>query len=168
MRIVSQVLAAMVLTMLTFQNAIGQEENESQDVIQNKLEALETMPVYPGCEEKEYTDKASCTERRMMNFIMSHVIYPEEAIDKNIQGKVFVSFTINKEGFVEQVEIQRGVSESLNNAALTAVGLMPQMKPATKKGKAVDIKYTVPVTFKLTESSTEGNKKKRNKKKRSK
>ena len=98
---------------------------------------VEKMPVFPGGEEA------------LKVFIANNLVYPEEAKKKAIQGKVFVSFVVSKEGKVKDIKIARGVDPSLDEAAKKVVEKMPDWTPGYEKGQAVDVSYTIPIAFKL-------------------
>lgn len=98
---------------------------------------VEKMPVFPGGEEA------------LKVFIANNLVYPEEAKKKAIQGKVFVSFVVSKEGKVKDIKIARGVDPSLDEAAKKVVEKMPDWIPGYEKGQAVDVSYTIPIAFKL-------------------
>jgi TonB family protein len=84
------------------------------------------------------------------NFMMNEIVYPPDAKKEGIQGKVFVSFTVNKKGAVTDAKIVRGVHELLDNEALRVVENMPEWTPGQHKGKIVNVRYTVPVNFALS------------------
>jgi len=99
---------------------------------------LDKMPTFPGGESalKKYIDKS--------------IDYPEFAAENGIQGIVYISFIIDKNGKVTAPEINRGVVPSLDKEALRVINTLPRFKPGEKDGKKVDVNYTVPVVFKLT------------------
>jgi len=84
-------------------------------------------------------------------WLMQHVIYPEEAQENNIQAKIVVSFTINKDGTLSDIEIENPRKEysELENEVIRVVKKSPKWTPAKHKGEFVNIKYTMPVIFKL-------------------
>jgi TonB family protein len=73
-------------------------------------------------------------------------VYPPEAISQNIQGKVFVKVTIDTKGRVLKAEIANGINQSLNKAALEAVGRM-EFTPAIVKGRSTKISTAIPISF---------------------
>ena len=85
----------------------------------------------------------------LKNFINQHIVYPEDALKKKEQGKVFVAFLVKKDGSIEQIQIERGVSESLNAEAVRLIGLMPKWIPAEMDGKPVDSRCRMPFSFTL-------------------
>ena len=68
---------------------------------------------------------------------------------KNIQGKVYVSFVVDTDGSITNVNIVRGVNELLDTEALRIVSSFPKYKPASNKGKPVKMMLTIPIDFRL-------------------
>jgi protein TonB len=66
-----------------------------------------------------------------------------------IQGKVYVSFFIEKDGTISDVNVIRGVHKSLDKEAIRVVKSIPKLKPGLQKGKKVKVKYTLPINFRL-------------------
>lgn len=99
---------------------------------------VENMPEFPG------------GELALRKYIAENVKYPEDAKEKGIQGRAYVSFVIDKEGNVANVKLARGTGfESIDNEALRVVSLLPKWKPGMQGGKAVNVSYTIPIIFKL-------------------
>jgi TonB family protein len=98
---------------------------------------VEEMPEYPG------------GEMALRQFIANSVKYPTDAQAKGIQGKVYVSFVVSKDGGVADAKIARGVNPSLDAEALRVVNALPKWMPGKQKGKAVNVSYTVPINFAL-------------------
>lgn len=82
-------------------------------------------------------------------WVSEQVKYPQDAIDADIQGKVVLQFTVNKEGQVEDVKVLHGVSESLDAEAVRVVSSSPKWEPGSQNGTPVNVKYTFPVLFRL-------------------
>ena len=82
-------------------------------------------------------------------YLSENIKYPKKAIKKNITGKVFVQFVIDKTGKVIDVTVPRGVDKSLDKEAIRVVKAMPNWKPGMKNGEPVKVKYTIPINFKL-------------------
>lgn len=78
--------------------------------------------------------------------------YPQEAKDKNIQGRVTVSFTVNSKGKVCDVEVVKGVDPLLDNEAIRVVEMSPEWAPGMVDGKAVPVRYTFPIIFMLRDT----------------
>ena len=100
-------------------------------------EVVEQMPEYPG------------GIAASMEYIQKNMRYPEAAEKNGTQGRVTVQFIIDKEGNVTNPKVLRSVDKDLDAEAIRLVGAMPKWKPGMQKGKAVAVKYTLPVVFKL-------------------
>ena len=103
---------------------------------------VENMPEFPGGEDS------------LRVYISKHIKYPELAVKEGIQGKVYISFTVTSEGGVSQVEVARGASPLLDKEAIRVIKSLPEWKPGTQRGKAVNVRYTVPVNFLLGEGQS--------------
>lgn len=104
-------------------------------------EVVEKMPAFPG------------GMAELMKYLRSNVRYPVEAHKAGIQGRVVVSFIVNKDGTVKDAKIVRSVDKSIDAEALRVISAMPKWQPGYQDGKAVSVRYTVPVTFRLTGES---------------
>ena len=109
------------------------EETAYEDV----FTIVETMPVFPG------------GDLELRNHIAKSVKYPVIAQEKGIQGKVFVSFVIEKDGTVGRARVVRGVDSSLDMEALRVLKLLPKWKPGLQGGQKVAVSYTMPINFVL-------------------
>ena len=104
---------------------------------------VEEMPEFPGGAEA------------MMKSIAGNIKYPEAAIDKNIEGRVFVSFVIEKDGSVSNVKVLRGIGGGCDEEAARVISSMPKWKPGKQKGKPVRVSYQIPIMFKLGQTNDE-------------
>ena len=100
-------------------------------------QTVEEMPEFPGGAEA------------MMKSIAGNIKYPEAAIDKNIEGRVFVSFVIEKDGSVSNVKVLRGIGGGCDEEAVRVIKGMPKWKPGIQEGKPVRVSYMMPINFKL-------------------
>jgi TonB family protein len=98
---------------------------------------VEEMPEYPG------------GEMALRQYMATAVKYPDDAVKKGIQGKVYVTFVVSKDGTIADAKIARGVDPSLDAEALRVVNNLPKWKPGKQKGQSVNVSYTVPINFKL-------------------
>ncbi|HBX52186.1 MAG: hypothetical protein A2275_00960 [Bacteroidetes bacterium RIFOXYA12_FULL_35_11] len=101
------------------------------------LTYAEEMPAFPGSDDA------------LMQFIGNNIIYPQEAKEMNIQGKVYIYFVVNKKGKVEDVRLERGVDPLLDNEALRVIKLLPDFAPGKMGGHPVKISLIVPIKFTL-------------------
>lgn len=81
-------------------------------------------------------------------YIKKNLHYPNTAKEDNLQGNVYVKFIINKEGKVQDVEIDSGIREDLDNATLEVIKNMPKWKPGEQDGEKVNVIYRLPIAFK--------------------
>lgn len=88
-------------------------------------------------------------EKNLLIYITENMNYPEEAKNKGLEGKVYISFVVSKTGDVEDVEIAKSVDPLLDNEAVRIVQNMPKWKPGTTRGKPVDCPLTIPIEFSL-------------------
>ena len=98
---------------------------------------VENMPQYPGGE----------IERGKL--FAASIIYPAAARQNGIQGAVFVSFIVEKDGSVSNVKVLRGIGDGCDEEALRVVKLMPKWIPGTQAGKAVRVLFNMPIYYKL-------------------
>ena len=97
-----------------------------------------TMPEYPG------------GVKALMAYFVQNIKYPEQARHDSIQGRVFVTFVIEKDGRVTHVKVLRGIGGGCDEEAMRVVRAMPAWKPGlNKKGEAVRVRYNIPVKYTL-------------------
>ena len=85
----------------------------------------------------------------MMKFLAQNVKYPEVCRVNGIQGRVYVSFIIDEKGNVTDVELKKGKNKHLDKEAIRVIKSMPQWTSGKQRGKAVKVKYVIPVSYKL-------------------
>lgn len=85
----------------------------------------------------------------LFTYISNTLVYPKEALRKDIEGKVYVSFVIDRDGSVTNVKIAKGVNELLDTEAIRIVNNMPKWKPGRFEGNLVRFEFTLPINFKL-------------------
>ena len=91
----------------------------------------------------------------LMKYLSANIRYPEAAHKAGTQGRVTVQFVVGKDGSIGNVGILRGVDPNLDAEAIRVISSMPKWKPGTQKGEPVNVKYTVPVMFRLTPKPVE-------------
>ena len=85
----------------------------------------------------------------LMKYLGANIKYPEEAKKNKIEGRVIIQFVVAKDGSIKDATILRSVSPELDAEALRVINAMPNWKPGIQKGEPVNVKFTIPVTFKL-------------------
>ena len=112
---------------------VEEEPVEEEQIFQ----VVEEMPEFPG-------GMAEC-----LKFLAKNIKYPTIAQENGVQGRVIVQFVVNSDGTIVDPVVMRSVDPYLDKEALRVIKMMPKWKPGKQRGKAVRVKYTVPVTFKL-------------------
>ena len=125
------------LKILTTENNPVQIMEKDPDTV---YQIVEKMPQYRGGEEA------------MMKYVADNIKYPQEAKDKNISGRVFVSFVIEKDGSVNEVKVVRGIGGGCDEEAARVIKGMPKWEPGMQKGKPVRVNYMMPINFKLSDT----------------
>lgn len=125
-------IAACMMTLGT-QAQVKNQPNISQEV----YDVVEEMPVFPG------------GIQGMIKFLSENISYPKEAQKKKISGRVLVSFVVEKNGSVSEVQTERSLYPSLDEEAVRVVKSMPNWIPGKQGDQVVRVKYTLPVTFSL-------------------
>ncbi len=85
----------------------------------------------------------------MISSIKRSIEYPKTAKDDSIQGKVYVSFVVLKDGSIGQVELMRGVRYDLDNVSVDAIMNMPVWEPGKLRGENVNVRFIIPIKFSL-------------------
>jgi TonB family protein len=87
--------------------------------------------------------------RKLLADLSKNLVYPKEARKLGIEGIVHVQFIIHKDGTVSDIEVVKGVSDHLDNGAVSTLKALGPWIPGKQRGKAVNVKYVLPITFKL-------------------
>ena len=123
---------------LTKAEAKASDATAPADTTKNVVyDVTETMPQFPG------------GQGVMMKYLAANIKYPASAVKAKKQGRVIVSFVIQKDGSVTNARIVRSVDPELDAEALRIVKAMPNWTPGTQDGKPVNVRYTIPVVFSL-------------------
>ena len=85
----------------------------------------------------------------LINFLNANIVYPSQAAQDKVEGKVIVQFTVKKTGKIDDVKVLRSVRKDLDDEAVRVVKMMPDFIPAKQDGEVTDMPYTIPVSFKL-------------------
>ena len=111
-----------------------EEEPEEQTI----FEVVEQMPEFPNG-----------GMAGLMQYLSKNIKYPTIAQENGTQGRVTVQFVVNRDGSIVDAKVLRGVDPYLDKEAIRVISSMPKWKPGMQRGKAVRVKYTVPVMFRL-------------------
>ncbi len=114
--------------------AVEEEEEAAEEEI---FTIVETNPSFPGGDAKMYA------------YLGKNMNYPNIAQDNNIQGRVYVSFVVEKNGKITDVRVLRGIGGGCDEEAIRVVKSMPTWSPGKQRGKAVRVRFNLPIVFKL-------------------
>ena len=107
------------------------------EVATKVFDVVEEMPSFPG------------GNGALMSYLNSNVKYPVVAQENGVQGRVIISFVVERDGSISDVKVARSVDPSLDREAQRVVKSMPRWTPGKQNGQTVRVKYTVPVVFRL-------------------
>ena len=108
-----------------------------EEVDDTPFMVVEDMPEFPG------------GTAALLEYLKKNIKYPAVCREAGIQGRVLVSFIVNKDGSIVDAEVVKPINPSLDKEALRVISGMPKWKPGSQRGKPVRVKYTVPVNFRL-------------------
>ncbi len=110
----------------------------------------ERMPIYGSCDmDSEENLRRDCTNQNLINHIYENVKYPPIARGNGIEGTVVVSFIVNKEGYVEDVEILRNIGSGCGKEVKRVINKLGRFLPGKQNGRPVSVIYRMPVKFNL-------------------
>lgn len=139
--------------------AVEQAKQNAEEKVKSKAQAdttkkkktwdciPETMPYFPGGREL------------LLKYLAANIKYPASAVKAKKQGRVIVTFIVQKDGSITHAKIARSINPELDAEALRVVKGMPKWTPGTQLGKPVSVKYVLPVKFSLQKDATPGKKK---------
>ena len=109
---------------------------------------IEDVPLFPGCERVKKSERRKCFQEKMHKHVLKNFRYPEIAQEMGIQGRVFVTFIIDKDGSITGIRA-RGPDKNLEKEALRIIGKLPNMTPGKQRGRAVRVPFSYPINFRL-------------------
>ena len=113
------------------------KEEPKQEVAQKVFDVVEQMPMFPG------------GPAALKEYLAKNVKYPIPAQENGIYGRVVISFVVETDGSITQVQVAKPVDPLLDKEAARVVSSMPKWVPGQQNGQKVRVKYNVPVNFKL-------------------
>ncbi len=117
-----------------------------------KFNKVQTIPQFKNCANASDFEKLNCFNEKMIGHIQKNFNYPEAAAKKNIEGKVWVTFVINKKGQIRNIQMRGPKNgELLELEAKKMVAKLPDFIPGKHEGKAANVRYTIPINFRLND-----------------
>lgn len=112
------------------------EDVVEEEVIEEEIFTIvEQMPEYPG------------GMKALFQYLGESIEYPAMAKDAHIQGKVFITFVVSRNGEITEVEVLRGIGGGCDEEAIRVVKNMPKWNPGKQRGRAVKVQYNLPINF---------------------
>ncbi len=115
-----------------------------------KFNEVDLIPAFSSCKDFRDEERSKCFNNTMSKHINKHFYYPLDAVQKNIQGKVWIRFIINSTGKLSNLKIISRHKE-FKYVALEIMSKLPSFVPGKKDGKPVSVKYSFPISFSLKE-----------------
>jgi len=92
-------------------------------------------------------------------FISNHINYPKLSEQLGDQGIVYVQFIVTKTGEVKNAKVRKGVTELLDKEAMRVVSSMPNWIPGEQNGEKINVRFTLPIQFRISDPLNENKKK---------
>ena len=124
------------------------EVEEEFDDIDVPFAVIEDVPIFPGCEKVDKSQRRDCFQEKMNKHIRKNFRYPEIAQEMGIQGRVYVNFIIAKDGQITNIRM-RGPDKNLEKEAQRIISKLPNMTPGKQRGRPVRVPFSIPITFRL-------------------
>ena len=123
-----------VVEIQNIENVVVEEPEKEEEIFQ----VVEAMPEFPG------------GTAELMKWLQKNIKYPSISQENGVQGRVIVQFVVNRDGSIVDPVVLRSVDPYLDKEALRVVSAMPKWKPGEQRGKKVRVRFTLPVTFRLS------------------
>lgn len=120
---------------ITILRAVGDDSTVSDK--EKVYQVVEQQPSFPGGREE------------LFKYLAYNVKYPIDAAKNKIEGRVLVTFVVEHDGSISNVNVANSVYPSLDKESIRVVSGMPKWIPGKANGKTVRVKYTIPITFRL-------------------
>ena len=138
------------------------QDGEVMEIPVEDPDALKaTQPEMPVAVETEEKDKIFLSVEQnpefaggmnaLLKFLQKNLRYPTPAVNANVMGKVYMQFVVGQDGNISKVDILKGIGFGCDEEAQRVVKLMPKWSPGRQSGRAVTVKFTLPISFQLSE-----------------
>jgi protein TonB len=114
-------------------NELPEEEYVEEEI----FTIVEKMPAFPGGVEA------------LFNYLGQNIEYPDMAKDARVEGKVYITFVVDRDGSIADVKVLRGIGGGCDEEAIRVVKGMPKWEPGEQRGKSVRVQYNLPINFVL-------------------
>ena len=122
------------------------EVMEEEIVADVPFAIIEDVPLFPGCERVKKSERRKCFQEKLDKHVLKYFHYPEIAQEMGVQGRVFVTFVIDRDGTITGIRT-RGPDKNLEKEAARIIGKLPNMTPGKERGRAVRVPFSYPINF---------------------
>ena len=141
MKKICLLFVAMFCTLVMFAQSDGVNTTSNDTVVGDDdyiCVNYETLPEFPG------------GQKEMLKYIQENLIYPKQALKKQIQGRSICQFIVEKDGSISHIQVVRSSgNKSLDRAAIRVIKTMPKWTPGRLQGKIIRTPYVIPVNFRI-------------------
>lgn len=148
----------LTITLFAFRQSGGDEPRTEtpeimrvQDSIPQVYKVVDEMPRFPGCEGSglESAKLYECSLQKLLEHVYSDLKYPEAAQKAKVEGRTIAQFIVRSDGKVSHAKIVRSIGHGTDEAVLSVINAMPVWRPGYHEGRAVNVEFNLPVSFKL-------------------
>ena len=140
---------SLMILLSSCQSDSGNTQNAAEPEDNNVYTKVDIMPRFSGCEDLAKEKRAACASSKMFNYIRENIQYPEAAKAAKNEGRAVVSFVVDKSGKLKDIQVVKDPGNGMGAEAERIVKSFPDWIPGLQKGKKVNVKYIIPVTFRL-------------------
>lgn len=152
------------LSLFATQNDYYSVVSDSTKLEGEILSVVSEAPKFPGCKDlASRPERNECATNKMLKYIYGNIKYPDSARENGVQGTSVIGFVVAKDGSLHNFKIVRSIGSGCDEEALRVVQSMPKWDPGLQEGEPVNVKFNLPIKFKLEDSPTKEERK--NKKK---
>lgn len=130
---------ATIIPLLKGKTIKTREVMARENVGEQLFDVVQQMPQFPG------------GDAALFEYLSTHIKYPAIAEENKVQGRVIVTFVVERDGSISNVKVVKHVDPSLDREAMRVVATMPRWIPGKQNGETVRVKHTVPITFRLAD-----------------
>ena len=109
---------------------------------------IEDVPLFPGCERVKKSERRKCFQEKLDKHVLKNFRYPEIAQEMGVQGRVFVTFVIDRDGTITGIRT-RGPDKNLEKEAARIIGKLPNITRGKQRGRAVQVPFSYPINFRF-------------------
>jgi protein TonB len=130
----------------TVNEPVATTEEVVNTAVQEVIEVEESKPVFTIVEEQPTFPGGDEARNK---FLVDNIKYPQQALENNISGTVYVSFVVDSKGNITDVKVMRGIGGGCDEEAVRVIKAMPAWRPGKQNGKQVRVLFNMPVYFKI-------------------